>query len=166
MVKTAHYKLLFYSKDDVLNPVRLANVLKINVNTVKKYLRILWEEGFVKPHGVGEYMVTEKGKKLINSINNIRGRRDAPSYILTDPSTGQAIPLSIKNYKQLYAVIKYGLVPYNILLEHIRRGYLIEWLRNSIGDQYLADLMERGKIKSIEDLLKYLDKVIDLIEEL
>ncbi|OYT40089.1 MAG: MarR family transcriptional regulator [Desulfurococcales archaeon ex4484_58] len=162
MVKAAHYRLLFYNDQGVLDPIKLSRQLGIHINTVKKYLRLLEREGFVKGTDYGDYRITDRGWRFIDSLKKVLTKKEKPPYILTDPSTGQPVPLSINNYEQLYIAVKHGLVSKEILDEHLRRGYLVEWFKNALGDEFLVEKIRRGEIKGIDDLVKYLEKIIDL----
>ncbi|MET1160205.1 MAG: winged helix-turn-helix domain-containing protein [Thermoprotei archaeon] len=166
MVKTAHLRLLLHaSEKGILRGEVLAYKLGVHVNTIRKYLKLLEKEGMIVPSGIDEYSLTEKGKKFLESLKKVAAQKPKP-HIVVNPTTGEKIPLVISNYEQLYAVLKYGLIPREVIEEYIRRGLLAKWIREEVGDEYLAELLETGSISKPEELLEYLDKVINLLREL
>jgi len=165
MVKTAHYKLLLQLEKEELSPEALAKKLGVHVNTIKKYLRLLEREGLVKIAGLDNYTLTEKGKLFLTSIKKIANANEH-TYVVTNPDTGEPIPLSFNNYKQLLIIYKYGLVTRDILEEHFKRGYITEWIKNSIGDEYLVKKIEEGEVKSLKDLIEYIEKIVNIVEEI
>jgi len=165
MVKTAHYRLLIYADKGVLRCESLAKKLGISVNTVKKYLRLLEREGMIKASGIDAYVLTNRGMLLLKSLKNIAGATPPP-YRVVDPISGELIPITIKNYLQLYVVIKYGLIPEDAVNAYIKSGDLIKWFEQHVGDLYLAEEVKKGRIKSARDLVEYLEKVINLMREL
>lgn len=165
MVKTAHYKLLFYFNKEKTSPEMLAKKVGVHINTVKKYLKFLEREGLVKTVGFNEYVLEEKGKLFITSIKKII-EKNKHAYVVTDPDSGEAIPVSFKDYKQLFIIYKYELVPRNILEEHFKKGYIINWIKNSMGDEYLLKKIENGEIKNLKDLINYIEKIISVVEEI
>lgn len=165
MVKLAPYKLLFINKDGLIDPNEASNAIGINVNTVKKYLRMLVKEGFIVQE-MDKYKLTDKGRKLVNSVKNVMENSGKTSYVITDPNTGTPIPLTIKDYRQLYAVIKYKLAPEDVIWEHVKRGYFINWFRDALKDEYIVSKITSGEISDLNKLLEYIEEIINLIDEL
>jgi len=161
-LKTAHYKLLFTAENNTINPEIAARKLNIQVNTVKKYLKALMDEGLIEPSGPGLYRLTDKGRMLLESI--IKSRKSGEKYIVTNPATGEPLPLTFSNYEQLLAIYKNNLAPVEVLEEHLRRGYLTAWVK-SIGDTYLAELLEKGVIRDSKNLVEYLEKIVEISRE-
>jgi len=161
-LKTAHYKLLFTAENNTINPEIAARKLNVQVNTVKKYLKALMDEGLIEPGGPGIYKLTDKGRMLLESI--VKTRKSSEKYIVTNPETGQPLLLTFSNYEQLLAIFRNNLAPVEVLEEHLRRGYLTAWIK-SIGDHYLAELLEKGVIKDFKSLAEYLDKIVEIGRE-
>jgi len=133
----------------------------LSPSTVRKYLRELERGGLVERRGE-LFAPTEKGLLLGKTLHNLRSRRAAQPYIVTDPSTDQPIPLSFRDYRQLLAVIESGLAEPRILEEHMKR-YLAKWIREALGDEYLAHMLESGQIKTLEDLKKYIEMILNAL---
>ncbi len=157
-IKPAFYRLILLFRNDQLSVNDVSRETGLLASSVKKYLTILEKQGLVERKGSNIYVLTSRGKMFRDFLEKIKPeyRAGAP-YIFTDPSTGTPIPLEVRNYAQLYAVLKYELIEKSIAEEHLRRGYLLEWIKNGLKDQHLAEKLERGELKSIEDLIKYLE---------
>ena len=82
----------------------------------------------VQPPTIEAVEVVEKPKTLV-----------APLYFVA-PS-GTIVPLTVRSLEQLYAAIKYELVPEDVLSYMVKSGYLEAWTRNVLGDQELANLI-------------------------
>jgi len=162
MVRVAHYRLLLVAEGDTVSVDTLAKGLGIRTNTVKKYLRLLEREGYVRAIDRNLYTLTDVGKTFRESLLKVRGSLSA-KYVVTDPSSGQAIPLTFSNYLQLLIIYKYGIAPKEVLEEHFRRGYLIEWIKNVVGDQYLIKLINEGKVNDLGSLMNYIESVVNII---
>jgi predicted transcriptional regulator len=163
--KRAFYKIILYSNDKgelFINDI--AQRLSVQPNTVRKYLKNLGKEGLVKPLDIDKYVLTEKGFKFKNSLYKIAEAVNVEPYVVTDPSTNKPLTIQIRNYKQLLAVIEYELAPLNILEEHLRRSYIAQWVEDAVKDEYLAEAIRSGEIKSINYLREYLREVVGLIE--
>ncbi|MCD6301825.1 MAG: MarR family transcriptional regulator, partial [Staphylothermus sp.] len=65
---------------------------------------------------------------------------------------------------QLYAVLEYGLAPKDVLEEHLRRGYLVKWIKEVLGDEYFTKLYNEGKIKTLDELKNYIKNILKLIK--
>jgi len=163
-MKAAHYRVMLTAEGDLINPEHAAEKLGVQVNTVKKYLRMLVKEGLVQVVEPGIYKLTDKGKLFLESINASRSGGSGVEYVVTDPSTGSPIPLKFRNYEQLLAIYRYNLAPVSVLEEHFRRGYVTAWVK-SIGDRYLAKLIEDGVIKDFKSFIEYLEKIVDVTRE-
>jgi len=139
----------------------LSSKTGLSPSTVRKYLRELENSELVEKRGE-LFAPTEKGLLLGKTLRNLRARRAAQPYIVTDPSTGQPVPLSFRDYRQLLAIIESGLVEARILEEHAKK-YLAKWVREALGDEYLAHMLESGQIKTLEDLKKYIEMMLDVL---
>jgi len=139
----------------------LSSKTGLSPSTVRKYLRELEKSGLVERRGE-LFAPTEKGLLLGKTLRNLRSGRAAQPYIVTDPSTGQPVPLSFRDYRQLLAVIDSGLTDSRILEEHVKR-YLSKWVREALGDEYLAHMLESGQIKTLEDLKKYIEMILNAL---
>lgn len=140
------------------------SLLNVSLTTLKKYLSALVKEGYLERREDG-YYVTTLGLKLANTIRNMKEGRDVSKYIVTDPSTGAPIPLSFSGYKQLLAIIEAGLAPREVVEFHFQR-YLLQWAKNSLGDELLEELVNRGIVKTLDDLRKYLETMVEIREEM
>ncbi|ADV65059.1 winged helix-turn-helix domain-containing protein [Desulfurococcus mucosus] len=155
---TTSLKLLSLMDENGVAIDKLSSETGLSTRTVKRYLRELEEKGLVEQRGE-LYALTAAGLKLKKSLQALRARREAPPYIVTDPSSGAQIPLSFRNYKQLLAIIDAGLADKSVLEEHMRK-YLATWVKDSLGDEYLAYLLETGAIKNLDDLKNYLETIL------
>ncbi|HIC98318.1 MAG TPA: hypothetical protein EYP08_01285 [Pyrodictiaceae archaeon] len=82
----------------------------------------------VQPPTVEAVEAVEKPKTLV-----------APLYFVA-PS-GTIVPLTVRSLEQLYATIKYELVPEDVLSYMVKSGYLEAWMRNVLGEQEIANLI-------------------------
>ncbi len=166
MVFVSHYKIILASNDKgIIDPKTISEKLGLSISTVRKYIKNLMNEGLLI-YKDGVFKLTEKGEALKKSLLKLKDKAEQgiSSYLVTDPDTGAPIPLSIKNYEQLYVVIEYGLAPRNVLEGHFRRGYLAKWIKEVLGDEYFTKLYSEGKIKTIDDLKNYIKNIIKLIK--
>jgi len=131
-------------------------------STLRRYLRELERNGFIERKGE-LFVLTSTGLLLKKALQSLKSGRSPQPYIVTDPSTSQPLPLSFRNYRQLLAIIDYGLADRSVLEEHVRK-YLAKWARESLGDEYLAYMLENGLIKSLEDLRRYIEMILDALE--
>lgn len=153
--------LLATDSDRKINIDNAAKLLNISTSTIKKYLNILVKDGYLDKREDGYYL-TPLGEKLLNTIKSIKNGLQASSpYVLTDPNSGSPIPLIFKNYKQLLSIIENEFVDKNVLDYHFEK-YMINWFKNSIGDEYLLELFNRGIVKNIDDLKNYLKQIMNL----
>jgi len=140
----------------------LSELVGLSKSTLRKYVRELLEEGFVVEVSRGVYALTDKGKRVKESLKSVLTEvSEEKAYVLTDPSTGTPVPLKIRSLKHLYVVIKYGLVPEGILREHLRRGYVSEWVKNVLGDEGLA---KKLSTEDLSEVVKTLEELIGLTE--
>mgnify|MGYP001772607839 FL=1 len=141
----------------------LASRMGLSPRTIKRYLKELEEKGLVESRD-GLYLLTPVGVKFKKALEVVKSRKEASPYIVTDPFSGNIVPLSFKNYRQLLAIIENELVDKKILDEHVRK-YLIEWVKTSIGDEYLVYLLENNIVKNVDDLKEYLSMILKTIED-
>lgn len=166
LVRIARYRVLIYSKNGLINASEVASRLGINASTVRKYLKSLEKEGLVERVDPGTYRLTQRGLSYVEFVKKLSLKREAPPYVVTDPSRGEPLQLKISSYEQLYAVIEYKLAPLEVIDEHIRKGFLAIWVRDGVGDQRLYELLTSGSISSSIELKKYLEDTIGLIKEI
>lgn len=158
--------MLFLNDNGFLKLDVVANKLGVSLNTVKKYVRMLVKDGLVEKVDENTFKLTNLGSIFVNSIRNVMERKNIPNYVVTDPVKGEPIQLKLSSYKQLYAVLEYRLAPQEVIDEHIKRGFLQNWVKDGIGDGYLYELMKNNVINDSSKLLNYLKEVIKVIEEL
>ncbi len=162
--KTAYKLIMLADEKDVIDIGDASQVLGVSPSTIRKYVQQLISEGIVEKTVDGKYVLTKLGVSIKKAVN-MSTSKNIPSYVITDVSTGQPIPLSFNSYEQLYAIITYQLAPRDVL-EHHLRNYLSEWVRSSIGDEVLAEKISRGEIATIEDLKKYLEFILSITSSL
>ncbi|MEM1628589.1 MAG: winged helix-turn-helix domain-containing protein [Desulfurococcaceae archaeon] len=161
----SYYRLVIYASDNnVIDIPMVVEKTGLSSETIKKYLKKLVQEGLVERRG-DSYVLTEIGVRFRDSLKALMNRRDAPPYVITDPMTGSPIHLSFKNYEQLLAIIKTGLVDETIVEKHLEK-YMARWIRDALGDSYAEFLITQGKIKTAKDLERYLETMIFLVREL
>ncbi len=169
MDKPAYYKLLIHFHDDKATLEELKESTGLASSSIKKYLNVLEARGFVKRAGYPSniFILTNKGRLLKETIISLRSLppEKIPEYIITDPNTGTPVPLRVRNHKQLLAILKYGLVEPEVFMEHVKRKYLVEWLRSSLGDKYLSALIESGEIKTIDEFINEVEKIVKILEK-
>lgn len=140
----------------------LSELVGLSRSTVRRYLRELLEEGLVIEISKGTYALTDKGRRVKESLQRIlREVGEEMAYVVTDPNTGALVPLKIKSLKQLYVVVKHGLVPEEVLREHLRRGYISEWVKNVLGDEELA---RKLSVEDLSEIVKVLEELVSLTE--
>ncbi|WP_448577164.1 DeoR family transcriptional regulator [Thermosphaera sp.] len=162
--KTAYKLIMLADEKDVIDIENASQVLGVSPSTIRKYVQQLISEGIVEKTVDGKYVLTKLGVSIKKAVK-MSTSKNIPSYVITDVSTGQPIPLSFNSYEQLYAIITYQLAPRDVL-EHHLRNYLSEWVRSSIGDEVLAEKISRGEIATIEDLKKYLEFILSITSSL
>ncbi len=161
-MKPAFYRILIYADENgVIDLSRrdLREKLSVSDSTIKRYLRELARHGLVEKKD-GIYRLTEKGERLRRSLlNTLRVREVSPDkgYVITEPSTAAPLPLRLLSLEHLYAVIRYGLAPRDILLHHLRTGYLSQWIRSVLGDEALADQID--SMKDVDDIYKFMEVI-------
>ncbi|AFK51523.1 regulatory protein, MarR [Thermogladius calderae 1633] len=163
LLKQSHLKILLLSDENgYLDLGSVQQKLNLTMSSLRKYVRQLEKDGLVARSEKG-LVLTEKGLKLKKTILNLKTKRDVPAYLITDPSTGQPVPVSFKSYAQLYALLAYDLVDKTLVDKHIAQGYLANWARDAVGDEYLASLIQSGGVKNSNDLLSYLKMILQLV---
>ena len=169
MFKPAFYRVLFAVEGNEEFDVRsVGRRLKVIPSTAKRYIRELLKKGYIREVRPGLYTLTNEGIALKNSLKNLLEKKieENLGYVLTDPSTGNPVPVKITNIYQLYAIVKYNLIPENILLEHIRRGYLAKWIRDVLGDLDLADFLDNKRDISVNELLSILEERLKILDSI
>jgi len=164
-VKIAHYKILFTIDSDILEIDSISHKTGISRSTIRKYLKQLEKEGLVKQVDDYRFMLTDKGRLFKECVMSIFRDQGSP-YILTDPGSGQPLILSFRNYRQLLAIYKYGLAPREVLEEHFKRGYIQNWIKEGVKDRLLLEELNSGRIKSFEDLITYLEKILSIVDQI
>lgn len=140
----------------------LSELVGLSKSTLRRYLRELLEEGLVIEVSRGTYALTDKGRRVKESLKSVLAEvSDDKAYVVTDPATGAPVPLKIKSLKHLYVVIRYGLVPEEVLREHLRRGYISEWVKNVLGDEELAKKLSTTELS---DVVKTIEELVSLTE--
>lgn len=135
-------------------------VSKINVSyqTARKYIYEMIKEGLVNKVEDNKFVVTEKGLFIIEGENVAKKSvEDKYAYIFTDEK-GVPIPIKIDNIEKLYVILKYKIVPDNIIMHHIEKGYLIKWILEQFGARILTQKLQ--EIKSPSELLKLLEEYL------
>ncbi len=160
MTKPAFYRVITVF-DDEETIESLSAKTSLAKSSLKKYLVSLEKDGIVEKT-LNKYRLTEKGRALKETLQKIMSGYEAAPYVFTEPDTGTPIPLQVRNIKQLLVVLKYGLIDKKIAEEHFRRGYLVQWIRDGVGDKYLSMLISTGMVKNIDDLIAYLDKLVKI----
>ncbi|RLG84493.1 MAG: hypothetical protein DRO40_01155 [Thermoprotei archaeon] len=170
LLKQSFYRVLFvvpvegaWSLDQVVEK------LGISYSTAKRYVKELIKLGFVDEVQVNRYKITSKGLLFRSSIlGHLTKHLDkGQEYIFTEPTTSTPISLSIKNLHQLYVSIKYELVPWDVVKEHIKSGRLLNWIRDVLGDQELyMKLSELRNSLSREEFLEIIENRLKIIESI
>ncbi|MEZ0394414.1 MAG: winged helix-turn-helix domain-containing protein [Desulfurococcaceae archaeon] len=160
-----YYKVVMYADESgVLSASAVREKMGIEASSLKKYLRALMREGLIERLEEDKYVLTDLGKALKRSLENLRGNIGAPKYVVTDPSSNREVPLQFSNYKQLLAIIENDLVDRRLLEQHLQRGYIAEWASSGLGDEFLRMLIRGGAIKSLDDLANYIRSILSVIE--
>jgi len=161
--KTQHLRILLeLYEEGPLDSIEIAKRLKIKEKSVKKYLKPLISQDFVRKLDE-KFLLTNRGNFFINSItNSLSEVKEEEEYVFRDLN-GNAITLAIRDLKQLCAVIELNLVDREIILHHLKSRYLSRWIENSVRDNYLAnEILELLEKTSEKELI---DRVLDLIKE-
>ncbi|MEM4451777.1 MAG: MarR family transcriptional regulator [Thermosphaera sp.] len=164
-VKRAYKLLMLADEDNTIDVSKACRIFNASPSTVRKYLHQLISEGFVEKTADGRFVLSKLGISIRNFASADSSRDRIPNYVITDVETGQPIPLSFKSYEQLLSIINYELAPKQVLEEHLKK-YMIEWIRNSMKDELLAEKIAKGEIRTVDDLKKYLEFILTLIESL
>jgi hypothetical protein len=140
----------------------LCRLVGLSRSTIRRYLRELLGEGLLTEVSSGVYVLTDRGRRvkelLQRTLSEVGSDR---AYLVTDPGAGAPIPLKIRSLKQLYAVIKYGLAPEEVLREHLRRGYISAWVRDVLGDEVLAAKL---RTDDLGEATRVIEELISLVE--
>jgi len=169
LFKPAFYRVLFAVEENEEFDVRLVG-RRLNVipSTAKRYIRELLKKGYIREVRPGLYALTDEGVTLKKSLKNLleKNIEENLGYIVTDPSTGNPVPVKITNIYQFYAIVKYNLIPQDILIEHIRKGYLAKWIRDVLGDLDLADFLDNKRDISVNELLSTLEERLKILDSI
>ncbi|MCS7128581.1 MAG: HTH domain-containing protein [Sulfolobales archaeon] len=141
----------------------LSSKLAVSRATVKRYVKALSEKGLIKEALPEVYELSELGRLFIESIKSrLPGLlSDEQAYVFTDPVTSAPLQLKARSIQQLYVILKYRLIPGEVFLEHLNKGYISQWLEGSVKDSYLATLLK--KAGSLEDAVKILEEYISTL---
>ncbi len=168
MDKPAYYKLLFLFENNKASIEELHRKTGLAVSSIKKYLNILESKGFVRriDYKTNTFELTEKGRLFREAVSRLidLNEKNIPEYVITDPDTGTPLPLKIKNYEQLLAILRYKLVEPGIIEEHLKRKYLSEWIRNALGDTYISSLIDQGQIKTVNELIREVERIVKVVK--
>lgn len=140
-----------FTLDDVISKVNLSRA------TAKRYVNEMIKRGFIVSFD-GKYILTEKGFLVLEG--EVVGKKtveDNVAYIFTDEN-GIPIPLRINCVEKLYIVIKYGLIPIEVVQLHIEKGYLAKWLSDVVNAKTLAKKLE--SVKSVNELSELLEEYL------
>ncbi len=168
MLKPSFYRIVFLFRDnEELDQRDIAEKLGVSIATVKRYVRELLKLGYITETKPSVYKLTNKGLLFQKSLSSLVDKivEEHLGYVFTDPYTGSPVPLRIRSLEQLYAVLKYGLLPENVLQEHLRRGYLGKWIKEVLGDELLAEAIEKKDL-SINELLEIIEERIKIIKSI
>ncbi|MFN3268838.1 MAG: winged helix-turn-helix domain-containing protein, partial [Zestosphaera sp.] len=67
----------------------LSELVGLSRSTMRRYLRELLEEGLVIEVSKGTYALTDKGRRVKESLKNILAEvSEDKAYVVTDPGTG------------------------------------------------------------------------------
>ncbi len=167
MLKPSFYRTVFViDEDSEVTTDTIATKLNVSRATAKRYLRELLKKGYIVETKPGFYKLTEDGiefkKSILNALNREEGNEF--KYIFTDPNTGTPLQLSISSLTQLYVVVKYGIVSQAIVLEHVKKKYLQQWIKDVVGDTDLSKKLD--KASTIDDIIYLLEERIKIMNSL
>lgn len=135
----------------------LVSKLGLSPSTAKRYIRSMLQMGLVHEEG-GKLKVTEEGKLLLE----LTKARDVKtnvnqSYVFTGLD-GSPLVLRVDSLEKLYAIVKYDLVPEEVLKHHIEKRYLPSWISSQLGAELLAEKLR--KVKNKDEVLKLLEDAV------
>jgi hypothetical protein len=134
--------------------------IKANVSpkTAKKYLSEMVKLGLVTKITDNKYALTEEGLLILEG-SRIKEKivEDKYSYVFTDEN-GVPVPVKFDSIEKLYIILKYKMIPENIVLYHLRKEYLTRWLSDQLGANILARRLTN--LKSTDELIKILEEYI------
>ncbi|MEM2004750.1 MAG: winged helix-turn-helix transcriptional regulator [Zestosphaera sp.] len=141
----------------------LSELVGLSRSTTRRYMRELLDEGYVIERSRNVFILTDKGRAVRESLQRVlKNADDERAYVVTDPSTGTPLNLKIKSLRQLYVVIKYGLVPEDVIREHLRRGYISGWVRDVLEDEELA---RKLSVSDLDEVIRILRELTSLTEQ-
>lgn len=161
MVRASLLNILTRIEDEI-KCEELSELAGLSKSTARRYLKELLGEGFLVEVSRGVYTLTDKGRRAKELLQKtLKEVGDDKAYVVTDPNTGASIPLRIRSLKQLYAVVKYGLAPEDVLREHLRRGYVSNWIKDVLGDEELASGLSS---RDLDEVVKIIEELLSLSE--
>ncbi|MGB9816590.1 MAG: winged helix-turn-helix domain-containing protein [Desulfurococcaceae archaeon] len=130
----------------------------ISPRTAKKYLSEMIKLGIVTKISDNKYALTEEGSLILEG-SRVKEKivEDKYSYVFTDEN-GAPVPVKFDSIEKLYVILKYKLVPENIVLHHLRKEYLTKWLADQLGAKVLARKLIT--VNSTSELIKLLEEYI------
>jgi len=139
-----------FAKEDIVKKLNLSSA------TVRKYLKLLKDGGLIEEISKNRYRITYEAALYLEGISIAsKNIGEDKAYIFTD-NTGKPMTLKIDSLKKLYIVIKYDLVPKDIIYTHLLNGYLTKWLIESLGAIKLAEKLKNSK--DINELLRIIEE--------
>jgi len=153
-----------FNPGDAITVNELSKKLNISRTTARNYVKRLLSLGILERMREGYFMTKNaiKLREMILAIKNKSGIAEIP-YTFTDRN-GTPLQLQVKTIDQLYAVFKYRLAPEELLMHHLKQGYLQAWLKDSLGATELAESL--NKTYDYEDIIRILEKYVALLTEL
>jgi len=142
----------------------LSKKLNISKTTARNYVKRLLGLGILERLRDGYFMTKNaiKLREMILAIKSRSGIAKAP-FTFTDRN-GTPLQLQVKTIDQLYAVFKYKLAPKELLMHHLKQGYIQAWLKDSLGATELAESL--NKTYDYESVVRILEKYVALLTEL
>lgn len=138
-----------FAKEDIVKKLNLSST------TVRKYLKLLKDSGLIEEISKNRYRITYEAALYLEGISVASKNIDEDkAYIFTD-NTGKPMTLKIDSLRKLYIVVKYDLVPKDIIYTHLLNGYLTKWLE-SLGAIKLAEKLKNSK--DVNELLRIIEE--------
>lgn len=126
-------------------------------STARKYIYYMTRSNLIV-RANDKYIVTDDGKNLIESVKSAKREIDEKhSYVFTD-FNGNPLILRINSIEKLYGVIKYKIIPLEIIQYHIERDYLTTWISEHVGAKMLAIKLKESK--NIDEIIKTLKEYL------
>lgn len=139
-----------FTKEDVMQKLNLSST------TVKKYLKLLKDNGLIEEVSGDRYRITPKAEFYLEGLSiTSRNVSEDKMYVFTD-DTGKPIILKIDKLEKLYIAIKHNLIPREIIYHHLLNGYIAKWVAEALGCVKLSERL-RG-IKNVDELLNIIEE--------